>query len=165
MTATPPDPETAVPARRAPTILAVAASLLVGGAVGAFGVGPALGPQAAAESTEATAAGEGEHGAAAPAALMFTLDGVIVNPAGSRGQHHLITTVAFKLTAAADEARLRGAEVALRDEVGGLLEQKSLDELTAPGARDRLRDELKRLVQSYVTVGTVTVYLPQYIVQ
>ncbi len=160
---TPSEAESAPPARRLPVLLAAAASLVVGGGIGAYGVGPMLAPTPADAAAVDAEPAEGHGEAAAP--LLFTLEGIIVNPAGSRGQHHLITTVAFKLSAAADEVRLRSAEVALRDAVGSLLEKKTLDQLTAPGVRDRLRAELATLVASYVTAGTLTVYLPQYIVQ
>lgn len=159
---TPSEAESAPPARRLPVLLA-AASLVVGGGIGAYGVGPMLAPTTADAAAVDAEPAEGHGEAAAP--LLFTLEGIIVNPAGSRGQHHLITTVAFKLSAPADEVRLRSAEVALRDAVGSLLEKKTLDQLTAPGVRDRLRAELATLVASYVTAGTLTVYLPQYIVQ
>jgi flagellar FliL protein len=139
-------------------------ALLAGGGVGAFAVGPMLGPSTA---TADEAGGEGGHGGEAGAedARFFKLDGVIVNPAGSRGQHHLITTVAFEVESADDEPRLRAAEVALRDKVSALLERKTLDELTAPGIRDQLRGELRALAEPYLKSGSVTVFLPQYIVQ
>lgn len=166
--------EEAPPApKKLPMLMTALAALVIGGAAGAFGVGPMLGPSAAGGAPKAEAAGEGGggggggHGAEGEAAAgtTFTLDGVIINPAGSRGQHHLIATIAFEVTVPADEARLRAAEVQLRDAVGSLLEQKTLDVLTSPGIRDQLRSELRALAEPYLAGGAVKVYLPQYIVQ
>lgn len=160
--------------KKLPMIMTALAALVVGGAAGAFGVGPMLGPSSGggtdnggAEPKAESGGAAGGHGAEGEAAAgtTFTLDGVIINPAGSRGQHHLIATIAFEVTAAADEPRLRAAEVPLRDAVGTLLEKKSLDVLTSPGIRDQLRTELRALAEPYLVDGSVKVYLPQYIVQ
>lgn len=153
--------------KRSSIVTTALAALVVGGAAGAFGVGPMLGPAAAAGEAAPAESGGGGHGTegTAEAGTTFTLDAVIINPAGSRGQHHLITTIAFKLDVAADEPRLRAAEIPLRDAVGALLERKTLDMLTSPGIRDQLRTELRALAEPYLVAGSVKVYLPQYIVQ
>ncbi|HPF62203.1 MAG: flagellar basal body-associated FliL family protein [Gemmatimonadales bacterium] len=147
-----------------PMIATVLVALLAGGGVGAYAVGPMLGPASPAAAKEEGGGGHGgeEEGGSAH---LFKLDGVIVNPAGSRGQHHLITTVAYEVEAIEDEPRLRAAEVELRDHVSALLERKTLDQLTAPGIRDQLRSELRALAEPYLKAGSVKVFLPQYIVQ
>jgi flagellar FliL protein len=152
------------PRGKLPVVATGVLMLLVGAAIGMMVVGPMLGPKAAA-SEDATAEAGGHGPAAEGGALIFKLDGVIANPAGSRGQHHAIVTVAYQVTTAADEARLRGAEVQLRDAAGSLLERKTLEQLTAPGIRDQLRGELAALVDSLLVDGKVIVFLPQYIIQ
>ncbi|HRP07976.1 MAG TPA: flagellar basal body-associated FliL family protein, partial [Gemmatimonadales bacterium] len=154
----------AVRSRGVTAAMAVAA-LLAGGATGVFAIGPMLGPGDASAAPES--GGGGGHGSPAveSQSLVWTLDGVIVNPAGSRGQNHLIATIAWKVTTAADEARLRGAEIELRDKVGSLLELNTLEQLTAAGARDRLRAELAQVVGGYLVDGGAEVFLPQFIVQ
>lgn len=146
------------------TAVIVLVALLAGAATGAFGIGPVLGPASASSEEDSGGGGHGPAAAEGPS-LTWTLDGIIINPAGSRGQHHLIATIAWKVTTAADEARLRAAEIELRDRVGSLLERNTLDQLTAPGTRDRLRTDLAQLVSGHLKDGGSVVYLPQFIVQ
>lgn len=159
-----PGGDEAAPAPRAglvPMLAVGVVALAAGTGVGRLVVAPRLGP-----STEVAdaAAGEGPKG---PAAVMhqFRIDGVIVNPAGTRGQHHLIVSVAFEVATVEDHATLKAAEVALRDRIGSLLEQRTVDALSAPGVRDLLRGELATLAAEYVRGRPVQVYLPQYILQ
>lgn len=170
MDATTTGAEAAPAPKKLPMILTALVALVLGGAAGAFGVGPMLGPSSAGKAAAAEggeSGGEGGHGAEGEGAkpAIFTLEGIVVNPAGSRGQHHLIATVAYEVEKAADEPRLREAEVPLRDKVSALLEAKTLDVLTSPGIRDQLRTELRALAEPYLSAGSVKVYLPQYIVQ
>jgi flagellar FliL protein len=151
-----------------PTVGVALAALAAGLGVGAMVVGPRMAGAAPASEAAAESEGgaEGGHGPAAPAAsTLFTVDGLIVNPAGSRGQHHLIITVAFEVVDPAAHAKLRAAEVPMRDAMSALLESKTLDELTAPGIRERLRAELAPLAAKHVGKAAVRVFVPQYIVQ
>lgn len=145
-------------------VITIVLALAIGFGAGRQFVGP-LFASSSAEHGEEEAAGDGHGGGAAAPSLVYTLDGIIVNPAGSRGRNHLIVTVAYKVSTAADEAKLRGAEVMLRDAVAEMLERKSIDELTGAGIRDQLRTELTAIAQPYLKGGKVEVYLPQFIVQ
>jgi flagellar basal body-associated protein FliL len=138
-------------------------ALAAGAGVGRLVVAPRLGPSSAA-GAEGAAADDG-HGGSATAQHQFRIDGVIVNPAGTRGQHHLIVSVAFEVGSVEDHSALKAAEVALRDRIGSLLERRSVDALSAPGARDGLRSELAALAADYVHGRPVQVFLPQYILQ
>lgn len=144
-------------------LITIVAALVVGFGLGWQFVGPAFASSGQAEVSEEESGGE--HGGAPASSLIFSLDGVIVNPAGSRGRNHLIATVAFKVQNSADEARLRGAEVMLRDAVASLLERKSIDDLTRSGIRDQLRSELAAIAARHLKGGKVEVFLPQFIVQ
>jgi len=150
-----------------PTLGVALVALAAGFGVGMMVVGPKLASAApTAEAAAEGAAEEGGHGpATAEASALFTVDGLIVNPAGSRGQHHLIITVSFDIADPAALARLRAAEVPLRDAISSLLESKTMDQLTAPGIRDQLRVELAPLATAYVGKVPVRVFVPQYIVQ
>jgi flagellar basal body-associated protein FliL len=136
-------------------------ALAAGAGVGRLVVAPRLSPSSAVEGVAA----DDEHGAPPVAKHQFRIDGVIVNPAGTRGQHHLIVSVAFEVAQVEDHAALKAAEVALRDRIGSLLEQRTVDALSAPGVRDLLRGELATLAAEYVHGRPVQVYLPQYILQ
>lgn len=150
-----------------PTLGVALVALGAGFGVGMMVVGPRM--ASAAPAAEAEAGGEeasGGHGPAAEAApALFTVDGLIVNPAGSRGQHHLIITVSYDIADPVALAKLRAAEVPLRDAISSLLESKTLDQLTAPGIRERLKGELAPLAATYVGKAPVKVFVPQYIVQ
>ncbi len=145
-------------------IVTIALALVIGFGVGRQFIGPAF-AASGGEHAEEEPAGDDGHGGGAATSLIFTLDGIIVNPAGSRGRNHLIVTVAYKVKSAADEAKLRGSEVMLRDAVASMLERKSIDVLTSPGIREDLRSELAAIVAPYLKGGSVEVYLPQFIVQ
>lgn len=136
-------------------------ALAAGAGVGRLVVAPRLSPSSAVEG----AAADDGHGGPAVTKHQFRIDGVIVNPAGTRGQHHLIVSVAFEVAQVEDHAALKAAEVALRDRIGSLLEQRTVDALSAPGVRDLLRGELATLAAEYVHGRPVQVYLPQYILQ
>ncbi|MCL4866793.1 MAG: flagellar basal body-associated FliL family protein [Gemmatimonadales bacterium] len=148
-----------------PTLGVALVALGAGFGVGMMVVGPRMASAAPGAEAEAGDAGGG-HGPAAPAAsALFTVDGLIVNPAGSRGQHHLIITVAFEVNDPAAQAKLRAAEVPLRDAISSLLERKTLDQLTAAGIREQLKGELAPLAAVHVGKVPVRVFVPQYIVQ
>lgn len=138
-------------------------ALAAGAGVGRLVVAPRLGASSAADA-EPSAAGDG-HGGPAATQHQFRIDGVIVNPAGTRGQHHLIVSVAFEVGSVEDHGTLKAAEVALRDRIGSLLERRTVDALSAPGVRDGLRNELAALAAEYLHGRPVQVYLPQYILQ
>ena len=158
-----PDESAAKAPSRAPLLATAVLMLAVGGWLGWAMVGPALGPRSAQAEAEGGGGGHGAEAGRGP--LIFKLDGVIANPAGSRGAHHAIVTVAFQVKSAADEALLRAAEVSLRDAAGSLLERKTLTELTGPGIRDQLRAEFAALADPLLHDGKVVVFLPQYIIQ
>ncbi|MDZ4257319.1 MAG: flagellar basal body-associated FliL family protein [Gemmatimonadales bacterium] len=118
----------------------------------------------AAEAAEAS--GGGGHGAGEESkTFTYTLDGLIVNPAGSRGQHHVILSVAIDAASAADQATLRSNDMRLRDQVASLLEQRTLEQLSAAGIRETLRSELVTMAEALVPGRPVHAYIPQYIVQ
>src|SRR5690606_39086820 len=82
----------AAPRSRVVTVVLLTVALALGGVTGMLAIGPMLGPSGAASGEDygGEAEGGGDHGPSSAAGLMFSLDGVIVNPAGSRGRHHLI---------------------------------------------------------------------------
>jgi flagellar basal body-associated protein FliL len=162
--ATPDSTESPAAAPRAGMMPMLAIGLVALGAgagVGRFVVAPRLAPAAGVE----TPANDGHGGEEAATKHVVKIDGVIVNPAGSRGQHHLIVSVAVEVASVEDHAALTEAETALRDRIGSLLEQQTVEVLSAPGARDRLRAELAALVAPYVHGPQAEVFLPQYILQ
>ena len=90
------------------------------------------------------------------------LGNILVNPAGSNGLRFLMVSVTFEVQggrkAAVDELRQRDAQ--LRDVV---LEQYSLERLTAPGARDTIKVKLGTAVEDVFNTP-VRVFMPQFVI-
>ena len=145
-------------------IIAAAGALLVGVAAGMFVIAPRL-PGAAPAAAEAEAgAGEGKEGEAQKKVL-FELQNVIVNPAGSQGQRFIVATVAFEVASEQIRNVLHESETQIRDAVTGVLEKKTVDELLAVGARDSLRSAFAEVVKPYLKGAKVQVFIPQFLVQ
>jgi flagellar FliL protein len=142
-------------------MLAAIVSLLVGAAVGVFVVAPRLAGGAPAEA-EAEA---GEAGEGAPKSVLYSLQNVIVNPAGSQGQRFIVATVAFEVADEKIRQQLHESETQLRDAVTGVLEKRTVEELLRPGARDGLRGEFEKAAQPFLRGAKVKVFIPQFLVQ
>lgn len=150
---------------------------MIGAAVGGIVLGTALGAlvlapriiakqvaAAGADSTEAAAAGEPALGSA-PSKLV-NLENIIVNPAGSQGNRFLMTSVAFGVADERLQKRLDESKVELRDRVTGVLESMTLNQLTAPGARDTIKSRIGGVVASMIGPrAEVKVFLPQFVLQ
>jgi flagellar FliL protein len=141
-------------------MLAAVVALLVGAAVGAFVVAPRLagGAPAAEEAAEG-----GEKGAEKP--VLYSLQNVIVNPAGSQGQRFIVATVAFEVATEKIRLQLHESETQLRDAVTGVLEKRTVEELLRPGARDGLRGDFERAATPFLKGAKVKVFIPQFLVQ
>jgi|CXWL01.1.fsa_nt_gi flagellar FliL protein len=143
-------------------IIAAAGALLVGALAGMFVIAPRL-PGAPPAAAEANAA-EGEGGEA-PKKVLFQLENVIVNPAGSQGQRFIVATVAFEVSSEPIRNLLHESETQIRDAVTGVLEKKTVEELLATGARDSLRSAFAAVVKPYLKGEKVQVFIPQFLVQ
>lgn len=159
----------------------------VGGGAGAFFAGPLLaekmiGPAvpvapgaegaAGAEHGEAAAEeGHGEEGEGgghgeAPAASVYTLDNLVLNPAQSGGTRFLMLTVAFdvKDDAVVEQMKVRDAEV--RDAILTVIGSKTVEQLVDISARNGLKAELKSSVTPLFAKGAVKqIYFPQFVIQ
>jgi len=183
------DPTAAPPAggmkKSLPIIIAVVAGLAVGGASGAFFVGPAMakgiapagaaapvaGAEDAADDDAAHAEGSGEEGGegeagAAGAKSVHLLDNIVLNPAASGGTRFLLISVAFELknAAAAEEMKSRDAE--LRDLVLVALGSKTVEQLSDMSQREALKTELRTVAEKTSKKGSIKrVYFPQFVIQ
>ncbi len=175
-----------------PLIVAVVAGLAVGGASGAFFVGPAMAkgigpggaPVAAVAGAGDEASGEegdeGEHAeagkdggkegeggeGAAAAKSVHVLDNIVLNPAGSGGTRFLLLSVAFELKNAAvlDDMKARDAE--LRDVVLVTLGGKTVEELSDMSVREPLKSELRAAAEKTFKKGGIKrIYFPQFVIQ
>ncbi len=166
---------TATPAAK-PAGKGLALPVLLGVVVVAAGAGFALGdfvvaPRVvAARSAKPAAAAtpedgkeHGKKGKEAKASV-FKIDNVVVNPLGSEGSRFLMASIAIEVSDDKALDRLREKDAQVRDLVTSILESKSMNALTRPGARDDLKRELVKAVQP-ITGGTPRVYLPHFVIQ
>jgi flagellar FliL protein len=138
-------------------LVAGLAALLLGAALGVFVVAPRLGAGGAEPAAEAEAEPVKK--------VLFELQNVIVNPAGSQGQRFIVATVAFEVASEEVRNTLHESETQIRDGVTGVLERKTVEELLRPGARDAMRGAFAEVVAPYLKGAKVQVFIPQFLVQ
>lgn len=94
------------------------------------------------------------------------LTNIIVNPAGSQGSRFLMTTVALSVIGEKPYEVLQSHQIEVRDRVITILENRTLAQLTAPGARDTIKVQIAAMATALVGAGVpVQVYLPQFVIQ
>lgn len=182
-------------AKPLPVILAIVAGLALGGSAGAFGVGPALASGIAPSAEVAHAkhhAKKGDAGANAGAddaptddedggddapvenkggkegetASVFTIDNLVLNPAGSGGTRFLLLSIAFQMKDAAALEAIKARDAELRDAVLVTLGAKTVEQLSEMSARDSLKVELRSATAKALhTRGIRRVYFPQFVIQ
>jgi flagellar basal body-associated protein FliL len=76
-----------------------------------------------------------------------------------------MVSVAVEVPAQALAERLREHQVRVRDVVVSVLERQTLESLTQPGARDRVKVDLADAIAPFVEGKRPTVYLPQFVIQ
>jgi len=162
-----------------------AAGLLVGIAGGAFVAVPLLaGKLNASSAATASAKDEGEHdedgdagrdekdgtrngaGKDANAAALYTVDNLVMNPAGTGGTRFIMVTVAIQLGEVAQVEALKQRDAELRDLIVGLFSRKTVDELADATRRDSLRAEVTAVVSPLVPRKAMRrVFFPQFVIQ
>lgn len=135
--------------------------LLVGAGAGFKLIGPMLKGGTAKSALE-------EQTAETPvnvAPEMVRMDNVIINPRGSMGSRVLILSVAFEVGDKAAKEALTYKEVPLRDAIITALEEETVESLGRPGAREELKDVLKKIAQGFAPKAKITVFIPQFLLQ
>jgi flagellar protein FliL len=175
--AAPPAPP---PKRTGPMLLMIAglAGGSLGGIAGAFLIAPRLAgagtPPAAATAPASAPAPESESSSksdkkdtkAPSPAHIYRIDNVIVNPAGSDGTRFLMASVAYEIPDDPSEQLLHAHEVQMRDDVISILGTMSMEQLTAPHARDTIKARLIGIAQRILGPQTqIEVYIPQFVIQ
>lgn len=140
---------------------------MLGGLVASLVIAPRVigRPAAVADST-------GEHGVKPEPVVLpsdrkvLELTNIIVNPAGSQGSRFLMTTVAFSVPGEKAYQILESHKIEVRDRVTSILENRTLAQLTALGARDSLKLQIAAMAATLVgPTVPVQVYLPQFVIQ
>jgi len=115
---------------------------------------------------ELAADGEGEIGAdTSNATVIYNVDDLILNPAGTNGQAILLVSLGLGLDSELEKEELQKREVLVRDLIITTLSSKTLEELGIQ-YRDSLRAELAEKLEK--TLGDVKirkVYFSKYMIQ
>jgi flagellar FliL protein len=161
--------ESATPGRgRMGAIVGLVIALAAGGGTGMTVLGPRVaGGVSSGDSGEhgEASGGGGGHGAEA-AGGSFTVESLVLNPAGSKGTRFLMATVVADVVDAATAETLRGREAAVRDRLMELLGSRTVDQLTDMGGRGALKESIREALDSIAGPHTVTrVYLPTFVIQ
>lgn len=148
-------------------IIGAVAGLVLGGAVGAFVLGPKMSPAAPAAAEEHAPAGGGEHGeGGANAVSVHAIENLVINPANTNGSRFLLITTAIVVKDEAALEQVSGRDAEVRDRVVDLLGGKSIEELGDPSRREGLKADLAAAIGALFPEGTVKrVLLPQFVIQ
>jgi flagellar FliL protein len=97
---------------------------------------------------------------------LLPVDEVLVNVAGTKGRRFFKTSLALELQ---DEEMQKAAfdrMPILRGRIIDVLSAKDMDELTLPGARDALKNELLETLNAEVSDGQFrNIYFTEFLVQ
>ena len=148
----------------------LAGAAILGGSLGSMVLGPkivsARNPKQMEKAAEKTAKAVAAATGAETKGIVYQIENVVVNPAGQQGVHFLMVSIAFEVPDAKAEAALRANDVRVRDTVIATLEDQTMEMLTEPGARDRLKQELGEAVKPLNGgAAWMNVYLPQFVIQ
>jgi flagellar FliL protein len=161
--------ETVEPAKKGklPLIIAVLVALLAGGGGGAFLGGKLLAADSApAKAGEAAHEPEESAEPAGPAPPAYTIDNLVLNPAGTEGTRFLMLTLSLSPRDEAATELLKERDPELRDAVLRLLETKTVPELSDVTRRDSLKAQIQATLAKELPKGTLRkVYLPQFVIQ
>lgn len=115
--------------------------------------------------------GGGEHGGGgAPAApqsdvRFFNVGDFTANLSGPASTHYVKLSVNFEISKEADEEEMKQRKPQFRDKIISLLNSKKPEDLQGPEGRTFLKDEIKSVVNSFVTKGKVDgVYFSTFVI-
>ena len=160
-----------------PFVLALVGGLALGGASGAFFVGPAMARSIAPAGVAADSAAAGEShdeekdekkkgDAEGPAKNVHTLDNLVLNPAGSNGTRFLLLSLALEVKNETVLEEMKSRDAELRDAVLATLGDKSVEQLAEMSTREALKTELRDVAAKLFKPGAVKrVYFPQFVIQ
>lgn len=147
------------PRRLLPTLVA-AIGLALGGGLGWAVVGPVF------VEHRGAARSEEESGSAQKERSFYSVENLVVNPAGTRGMRYLVVTVTVEVKSANAARDLTSRDAEVRDALVRLLGRKTVEELADVDRRESLRQEIHDVIAGMVSRGEVVrVFLPLYVIQ
>jgi flagellar protein FliL len=148
-------------------MVGVVGGVLIGGPTGAIIGAPLVvknvtGQEAAKPAAHAAEAEEEEgHGPS-----IYTMDDVVLNPAGTEGQRFLIARVALQGSGETFVENMTARDAEVRDVVVRLLGTKTVMELADAGRREAVKKELQgALAARFPKAGIRAVLFPQFVIQ
>ncbi|MCE1190485.1 MAG: flagellar basal body-associated FliL family protein [Ignavibacteria bacterium] len=98
--------------------------------------------------------------------FIFTVDDIIINPAGTNGNKLMLISVGFGVETDQEAKVLKEKEVLLKDIVINTVSGKTLDELRQTGYKDTLKAEFSKLISDKIPeVEISNVMFSKYIFQ
>jgi flagellar FliL protein len=119
-------------------------------------------------SSEGGEHGGGEHGgaAAAPSNYIYTVNDVIVNPAGTNGQRLMLTSIGFDMKTESQYKKMESQEIVLKDAIISVLSKKTVSQLSNTMKRDSLKVEIIDDVKGRIPgLKIKDLYFTKYIIQ
>jgi flagellar FliL protein len=153
-----------------PLVLVAVLTLVVGGGAGLFVVGPLMGGgavEAAAEhgEEEGAAEAEGGHGESS-GSTNYSIENLVVNPAGTQGTRFLIVSLTIIPDNAATLARLTERDAEIRDTLLQVLAGKTIQDLSDLTQRESVKEEIRAAAEGVVKPGKIRrIFMPQFVLQ
>ena len=151
------------------------AGLVVGGAGGAFALGPVLARKLSAPKATTEAASDekseeehgGEKGEKKAANTVHMMENLVLNPSGSNGTRFLMAAVAAEVKDEKVKDEMTNRDAELRDAALRILGQRTVEQLAdmslREGIKKELIDSLNAKLQSKTAIKRV--YFPQFVIQ
>ncbi|MFZ1290318.1 MAG: flagellar basal body-associated FliL family protein [Melioribacteraceae bacterium] len=116
----------------------------------------------AEESEDSEHSGEGEEGKSAT--QIFSIEDLIINPAGTSGQRLLLLSVGFGVANEEKATLLKDNEIVIKDMILNSMSQKSLSELSRVELKDSLKIEIANQVNKLLPKANIkNVYFSKYV--
>ena len=107
---------------------------------------------------------EGEHGAGN--SQFYTVENIVVNPAGTSGTRFLSCSVSFALSSQEDKKVYEGFDVQIRDLLITILSSKTVDELSEVSSRNQMRRQMLAVINKLTEpTKAQAVYLTDFVLQ
>jgi flagellar protein FliL len=163
-----------------PLIGIALATLLAGGGVGAVVVGPMLaggGGEAHAaaeegghgeEAEESGGHGEksGGHGGGGAESEVYSIENLVVNPAGTQGSRFLIVSLTIVPDDGASRTELVARDAEIRDTLLQVLGSKTVQQLSDLTQREQMKEEMRAAAETVIQPGKIRrIFLPQFVLQ
>jgi flagellar FliL protein len=110
--------------------------------------------------------GEGGSTASSPSSYIYTVNDVIINPAGTNGQRLMLTSIGFDMKTESQYKKMESKEIVLKDAIISVLSKKTVSQLSNTMKRDSLKVEIINDVKDRIPgLKIKDLYFTKYIIQ